>query len=39
MFDELVSELYKRHDFFEKANILKYSNNITNETSVNNINK
>ena len=37
--DELVSELYKRHDFFKKANILKSSNDITNETSVNNINK
>jgi len=38
-FDELVTELYKRHDFFEKANILKSSNNNIKEESVNNINK
>ena len=38
-FNDLVNELYKRHDFFEKANILKYSNNMSIDLNVNNVNK
>ncbi|KAG4091514.1 hypothetical protein H8356DRAFT_1407929 [Neocallimastix lanati (nom. inval.)] len=35
-FNDLVNELYKRHDFFEKANLLKYSNNISIDLNINN---
>ena len=38
-FNDLVNELYKRHDFFEKANLLKYSNNISIDLNINNVNK
>ena len=38
-FNDLVNELYKRHNFFEKANILKYSNNISIDLNNNNVNK
>jgi len=38
-FNDLVNELYKRHDFFEKANILKYPNNMFIDLNVNNVNK
>ncbi|KAG4094616.1 hypothetical protein H8356DRAFT_1427790 [Neocallimastix lanati (nom. inval.)] len=37
--DKIVNELYKRHNFFEKANILKYSNNISIDLNNNNVNK
>ena len=36
-FNDLIDELYRRHDFFEKANLLKYSNYIPSDYNINNI--
>jgi len=38
-FNDLINELYKRYDFFEKTNILKYSNNMSIDLNINNLNK
>jgi len=34
-----MDKLYGRHDFFEKVNILKYSNDIPSDSNINNINR
>ena len=38
-FDDLIKELNKRHDFFEKAEILRSKTTVINDSNVNNINK
>ena len=38
-FDDLIKELNKRHDFFEKAEILRLKTTVVNNSKVNNINK
>ena len=39
-FNDLILMNYiKRHNFFEKTNILKYSNNMSIDLNVNNVNK
>jgi len=38
-FNDLINELYKRYNFFKKENILKYSNNMSIDLNINNVNK
>jgi len=38
-FDDLIKELSKKHDFFEKAEILRSKTTVVNDSNVNNINK
>jgi len=38
-FDDLIKELNKRHDFFEKAEILRSKTTVVNDSNVNNINR